>query len=538
MSDLKIIQPLTITEVMVGSGAGTVAEGDYPEYASGTTYAANDSVIVKNGFGEFGEPATTDTWGTIMGMCIARNGDIYIAVLGGYIYKRAFDGTGTFSKQDSLSKQWTGLCSAPNGDIYACEQGISANGKIYKQTAGSGTFTDTGDTARDWTGICATPAGQVFACVFGGDIYHSLDGSGAFHTHSIGAKVWYGMTGAANGDVYACEYGGDMWVSTNAGVAFSAIADTNRDWRGVSAAANGDIFVCDDASNAIYKRTAGAGTFADTGNASRAWYAIAAAYWDTDADMYASVFNSYLYTSRLQTIHKIYESLVGSNLGNYPPSDVLVATPKWLEVGATNKWKVFDGKLNAQTSLVSPIVYTITPGVAVDSIALLNLSMTSYRVQGTSGAYDSGTVSSTANDIVLFGLGGLAANVLTITVTNSGGLAKCGEIVIGTASTIGTLRPLPTVGITDYSSKVQDEFGNWTIVERTYSEKMSCAVNITYSSLDAVIAVLKDYRASPLVWVGDTSYACLILYGFVKDWSVPVATRGKAIMSLEVEGLT
>jgi hypothetical protein len=179
----------------------------------------------------------------------------------------------------------------------------------------------------------------------------------------------------------------------------------------------------------------------------------------------------------------------------------------------------------------------ITPGVTFTGIACLNIEATSVRIQTSSSSYDQ-TVNSPGNDVVKLDLAGTASDVITITITNTAGLAKCGEIVVGTVQTIGTLKPQPVVGITDYSVKTQDERGNWSITERAYSEKLSCVASITYSSLDTVIALLEEYRATPLVWVGNTSYSCLIIYGFVKDWNVPVETRGKALMALEIEGLT
>jgi len=42
------------------------------------------------------------------------------------------------------------------------------------------------------------------------------------------------------------------------------------------------------------------------------------------------------------TTHKIYESLINSNLGNNPTTD---DGTKWLDLGATTRWKAFDTKI-------------------------------------------------------------------------------------------------------------------------------------------------------------------------------------------------
>ncbi len=68
-------------------------------------------------------------------------------------------------------------------------------------------------------------------------------------------------------------------------------------------------------------------------------------------------------------VHKIYEALENVTGGDSPEIDVLNAVPKWLEISATNRWKAFDQKVGSQTSQAVSIVYEITPGAIVDSIA-------------------------------------------------------------------------------------------------------------------------------------------------------------------------
>ena len=534
---MKIIEPITILNSMIGSGAGTVAEGDYAEYVLATTYGINNRVIVKDAYGIFGEPVQK-TGTTYCGMTVHQNGNLYVCSIGaaGTIYLRGADDDDFIEVQGVVNRYWYGMCTSAAGNVYACCDSTTSVGDIYMQTAGSGTFASLGAADLAWFAMAAG-ASHVYACVYGGDIYKQTAGTGAFSTMSAGSKNWTGMAvSPTTGDVYACVASGDIWVQTAGAGAFAAIADTDRAWQGMAASADGTIWACVTGGD-IYKRTGGAGTFAATGNTTRNWRGMCVD--PTNGDIYAGVSTEgEIYVSRYLTVHKKYESLESFNLGNFPPSDVLATTPKWLEISSTNKWKVFDGKTTDQTVQVSPIVYTITPGVAVNSIALLNLSMTSYRVQGTSGAYDSGTVASTATDIVLTSLGGLAANVLTITITNSGGLAKCGEIVIGSYYSLGTLRPEPSIGIVDYSVKTTDDFGDYTITERAYSKKLNCGVKVINTSIDAVFNKLAGYRVTPLVWIGNTTYTSLIIYGYWKDFSLVIGYKTYSFCSLEIEGLT
>lgn len=53
--------------------------------------------------------------------------------------------------------------------------------------------------------------------------------------------------------------------------------------------------------------------------------------------------------------------------------DTPVGNVNWLEVDSTNRWKAFNGVLGSQTEQATKIEYILTPGEAIDSVALLNL---------------------------------------------------------------------------------------------------------------------------------------------------------------------
>jgi len=514
---------------MIGSGAGTVPEVEHPEWAGGKTYNALQKVIVKGAQGAFTDfVAGTKDW---QGMTAAPNSDVYACVWGGSIWKQT-GGVGLFVDLVAGNKNWSSMASAPNSDVYACVWG----GSIWKQTGGTGAFADLATGSKNWAGMTAAPNGDIYACVSTGDIWISTDAGVSFSAIADTDRDWYGMAAAPNGDIYACVNAGSIWKRTGGAGAFADLVAGNKDWQGMASAPNGDVYACVNAGS-IWKQTGGTGAFVDLVTGSKAWSDLTVSSNGDAFGVYACVYGGSIWVTNLEVVHKIYESLVGSNIGYYPPIDVKQTTPKWLEVSSTNKWKVFDQKTSSQMEAATGLVYTITPGVVHDSIALLNLVATSIRVVGTSAAYDT-TVSTGAKDIVLTNLGGLAANVLTITINNTAGLAKCGEIVIGTSSTLGTMKPHPVVSMQNYSTKTQDVFGDWTIVARASSEKLNCQINVAYGSIDTVINLIETYKTTPVVWIGNSSYSCLIVYGFTKDYSAPVATIGKTILSLEIEGIT
>ncbi len=70
--------------------------------------------------------------------------------------------------------------------------------------------------------------------------------------------------------------------------------------------------------------------------------------------------------------HKCYES---ANTGHTPSS----SPTWWLDIGATNRWKIFDAKVQAQTSQATNLNWVLNPGL-IDSIAMLNLDATETQI--------------------------------------------------------------------------------------------------------------------------------------------------------------
>jgi hypothetical protein len=130
----------------------------------------------------------------------------------------------------------------------------------------------------------------------------------------------------------------------------------------------------------------------------------------------------------------------------------------------------------------------------------------------------------------------LSAPILTVTI-NKSTTAAIGELVIGNKTSLGTMKYSPQIGITDYSTKTQDTFGNWTITVRGYSKRLSCNMRIANTSLDSVFKTLSDCRSLMRVWVGDSDYSCLIVYGFYKDFQIVIPYKNWSDCNLEIEGM-
>jgi len=81
------------------------------------------------------------------------------------------------------------------------------------------------------------------------------------------------------------------------------------------------------------------------------------------------------------TTHKVYESLVGSNLNNNPTTD---DGTNWLELSATNRWKAFDQKIADQVSNLNNIQYKFNDANSnVTAMSFFGLSGNSVNVTVT-----------------------------------------------------------------------------------------------------------------------------------------------------------
>ncbi len=233
---------------------------------------------------------------------------------------------------------------------------------------------------------------------------------------------------------------------------------------------------------------------------------------------------TYADAARVMVAHRVYESLVAANRGNDP-----VTSGKWVEVGPTNRWAMFDEALGSVTSAAAAIVVTLAAG-AVDTIALLDVKAATVRVQAA--GYD--RVLTVAGGAIVFD--DVPATAATVTIAGAG-TVSVGTLLIGRMVGLGITEASPTAGITDYSRKEVDDFGDVTIVQRAWSKRMTAKALIRSTAIDAVFDRIASVRARPSLWIGDAGSEALTIYGFFKDFSIEVG-ENVSKLSLSIEGLS
>lgn len=83
--------------------------------------------------------------------------------------------------------------------------------------------------------------------------------------------------------------------------------------------------------------------------------------------------------SYAQRCHVKYLKIATGNSAFETVNDSPVDNSDWLDLGATNRWAMFDGTIGNQTSQATPIIMVLAPG-AIDSVALLNIESTSVEI--------------------------------------------------------------------------------------------------------------------------------------------------------------
>lgn len=261
------------------------------------------------------------------------------------------------------------------------------------------------------------------------------------------------------------------------------------------------------------------------------------------------------------TTHRIYENLIAGVDSTFPENATGGATPRWLDIGPTNKWAMFDDEIGSDTSLASPLTVVLLPG-SLNTISFIDFVGTSITV--TLKDAPAGTIVYTAtetdfdgsfiNDIFdwfiipyqqieVFNFDDLPESFtegeLTCTITGTG-TVSIGALKFGTSSEIGDAEYGAMLGLIDYSRKETNDFGRVEIVPRRFVKSMQCKNIFENTSLSSIFQKLAGLHTTPCVWIGsnDSPFnAPMTVYGFYKDFSIDLAFPNESYCTITIEGL-
>ena len=255
----------------------------------------------------------------------------------------------------------------------------------------------------------------------------------------------------------------------------------------------------------------------------------------------------------LGTTQRLYEALQ-DNTDSFPPDN----STDWIDLGAINRWKMFDGGTNTQTVNSDSIVVTVEPDRIINAFSIFNIEAAEINVvmtdaqegvvfDETYNLVDNGGIDSWYNyffeDIVFIDqladltLPAYGSPSIDITITNTGADAKCGLLVIGTEADIGTTIFGTSVGIRDFSRKEADAFGNFNVVERRFFRLVDYDARVPTDKVQYVQRLLSSRRALPTVYIGNVDNPETIVYGYYRDFDIVLSNPAFSNATIEVEGL-
>ena len=255
-------------------------------------------------------------------------------------------------------------------------------------------------------------------------------------------------------------------------------------------------------------------------------------------------------------IHKIFESLQAANTAHYPSA--AASSTWWQDNGSTNARKMFDTASSTQTTNGSSIVVTLDPVVIVNAIYLGGVEADSVTVtvtddiEGVVYTETQSMVMSNSNSsfwnwyfkrlkyktvFVSTQLPSYINATITVTITKTGGVAKCGMLALGTIEEVGLSQYGIGSDIKDYSTTQFNFDGSSTTTERGFAKRMSVDVVLNNDVIDSVYNTLVQFRQKNVVWVGSELYESTIVYGKFSSFKNVIPDVSYSKMSLQIDGV-
>lgn len=257
-----------------------------------------------------------------------------------------------------------------------------------------------------------------------------------------------------------------------------------------------------------------------------------------------------------------YESQANSNLGNDPATD---DGTYWLAVGYANSRRMFDGALGTnalygQTTKATSIEVTLELNQLFTTVGVFNVAGASVTLEIIEDAV---TIFTETADLVrtddveniwdyLFtepeyktahvfaSVPGFSGAQAVLTVSAPSATAKIGEALFGYGRNIGLALAGSGTTIKDYSVKEVNDFGEFEVIERTYTRGANFVVGVNPQDNDRITRVFEENRAKVCLFYPDTEmeHYGLTVVGFYKSYEPGLIHRGIIPVTIPVEGIS
>ena len=257
--------------------------------------------------------------------------------------------------------------------------------------------------------------------------------------------------------------------------------------------------------------------------------------------------------------HRKYECLNAHTGSAVHPKD---DEDHWLDVGATNRWAMFDQGRNFQSlgPVGLPLVAAVMPGRRVNALFLGRLQasyatvslhvgglmvwqrvlgLTRRRTRSWSG-YFFGEFRQ-LRSVLLLDMPVYAAATVRVELDNGSLAAACSSMVVGRSVSIGAVEWGAKNSQIVFGGFDRDDFGNAKARERRRLPGTSQTLEVDKAQVDAVLELREDLGAAPAVWSGmddktEDGYAeAFLIYGFHARFDLVATNAKKAHFELDLE---
>lgn len=261
--------------------------------------------------------------------------------------------------------------------------------------------------------------------------------------------------------------------------------------------------------------------------------------------------------------HIMYESLIDSNIGNAPSNEIQndIDNPptKWLEVGRTNRWQMFNLFRNNQSVAESPLIIVLTPATRINAIGAFGLEAENVSISITVGAEEVFTYEEDLNtrevldyydycyepfsnkpSMVAFDLPPITDAIITIIISSDTGTVKCGSLAIGNYTNIGDVQYGAQSDVLNFS-RIDRAFDGTALLKQRRSIPKTIQNIFTDKSRTTKVRNLRTaLNAVPAVWAGidqtdDQYFEPLLILGIYKRFTMNLKHPDALILELEVE---
>jgi hypothetical protein len=199
------------------------------------------------------------------------------------------------------------------------------------------------------------------------------------------------------------------------------------------------------------------------------------------------------------------------------------------------------------------IVATATPGEPFDTILLYNVGADSVTVELLDGP---SAWSETVNLLHADPISDAFPNrqrlalycpytdpaaypgaAIRVTIAATDRVRFCGTVLVGVRTQIGETLYGSSVGITDYSRKERDVFGDVILIERGYSDRVNYRMLLATAEVAQVRTLLASRRARLTAYIGSNQHPETIVLGYYQDFTIPIEGHEVTVGTLEVSSV-